>query len=288
MLPIYALSARPLETDEEGRVVEELRCLHCGYLLKMSQRSATCPECAIPVGRSRYGAAIRLSDPKWVLAVHKGARTLLVGFAGMAGAVLVVTILRLTMGLPARASSVLVGLFVSVVAKGLAQVTIRDRLLRERFLSLRRIARLSEWIVGGVSAALFLYLWHSRSITIVMLLALFLILGISGCIVLLLLYLRRIAFRVPDASLARHFLIIATAFLAYALLFAGIASIVFRLALQSAPAAITPAPPLPPLLQAALIISIQFPLALFSGWIAVTLWRLRRDLLPVLEIHSLA
>jgi hypothetical protein len=49
--------AQPLRTDGAGRVIEPIRCLHCGYLLTGLLADAACPECGTSIGCRMDGLA---------------------------------------------------------------------------------------------------------------------------------------------------------------------------------------------------------------------------------------
>jgi hypothetical protein len=52
--------------DAGGRVAEDLACIQCGYNLRTLHREAKCPECGMAVGRSLLGNCLQYCDPKWL------------------------------------------------------------------------------------------------------------------------------------------------------------------------------------------------------------------------------
>lgn len=65
--------------DEHGAISLDLHCRLCGYNLRGLQSDGRCPECGTPVGRSTYGDLLRYSDPNWLAKLGRGANLVLWG-----------------------------------------------------------------------------------------------------------------------------------------------------------------------------------------------------------------
>lgn len=56
----------PIQFDETGRIGEDLSCIQCMYNLRGMEPHAKCPECGLAVERSMQGDRIRFQNPLWL------------------------------------------------------------------------------------------------------------------------------------------------------------------------------------------------------------------------------
>ena len=63
----------PGVVDAGGRVVAEVPCRRCSYVLRGLHVNARCPECGAPVGVAVHGPLLRYGDPQWVRNLSRGA-----------------------------------------------------------------------------------------------------------------------------------------------------------------------------------------------------------------------
>ncbi|MBI1338202.1 MAG: hypothetical protein GC164_14755 [Phycisphaera sp.] len=70
--------------DDAGFIVDEVPCLACGYNLRGTNLNGRCPECGTAVGRSAHGDLLLYCEPTWVSQLAKGMNfvlvSILVGF----------------------------------------------------------------------------------------------------------------------------------------------------------------------------------------------------------------
>ncbi len=78
--PRAATDAPQVALDEAGRIANDLSCRRCGYNLRGLNQEAACPECATAIGRSIHGDLLRFCDPAWVDRLAKGSRWIISGF----------------------------------------------------------------------------------------------------------------------------------------------------------------------------------------------------------------
>ncbi len=62
-----------LPLDAAGRLVEELPCLTCGYLLRGRRLDESCPECGSDVSASAHDDLLRYASRPWLGKLHRGA-----------------------------------------------------------------------------------------------------------------------------------------------------------------------------------------------------------------------
>jgi hypothetical protein len=58
--------------ESDGRVSGDLACLRCGYNLRTLLAAGRCPECGTAVGKSLQDDRLRFCDPDWLARVSKG------------------------------------------------------------------------------------------------------------------------------------------------------------------------------------------------------------------------
>lgn len=57
---------------QDGVIVVDLACKHCGYNLRTRGANDVCPECATAVSRSLRGNELEWADPDWLRNLHRG------------------------------------------------------------------------------------------------------------------------------------------------------------------------------------------------------------------------
>jgi len=67
--------------DPNGNLVADISCRRCAYNLRGLNQASCCPECNTPVAVSIQGDLLRFADPDWLATLAKGARFLLWGLA---------------------------------------------------------------------------------------------------------------------------------------------------------------------------------------------------------------
>lgn len=62
--------------DEHGRLSAEVTCRQCGYNLNGLSPTGMCPECGLEIGKSLQTDRLSFADPRWVDTLAKGAKLL--------------------------------------------------------------------------------------------------------------------------------------------------------------------------------------------------------------------
>jgi hypothetical protein len=67
--------------DASGTIVVDVVCRRCGYNVRGLKLDGRCPECGTPIGLSVSGDLLRFADPGWVEKLALGTRCILWGLA---------------------------------------------------------------------------------------------------------------------------------------------------------------------------------------------------------------
>lgn len=212
-LPPYDGDGDPFDqyVADMTAIDENITCITCGYMIRGIDPQGDCPECGTPVNRSLHGDLLRFRDPRWLQLLARGMMCLLLWFALsivlMVGGFMVAMIM--TINDPMRDPSTL-WLLILVLplnvlgALGTWWLTEPDP-SRDFEASPFNARMLARWTIllsiifgaaGGVIDEAQPY-WAPA----VILSATASILAVFGGFVLLV-YLRQLALRVPDISLA--------------------------------------------------------------------------------------
>lgn len=255
--------------DKEGRVGSDLACVGCGYNLRGLSLGGRCPECSIAISRSARGDLLRFSNPEWLDQLASGMTWIL-------GSIPVGLLCVFLSGVLSSSASFLLSqnlipAFGSFV--GCWMLTIPEPAADEKpgQLTLRQLVRIlaATSLVSGAKG-LVPYLGSGPLATFA---------DFTSVVVWItsyfaeLLYLRRLALRIPDPRLAHHTRIIMWGATTLSILF-YIGDSAFRslgaAMPSSAPAAVSiPASPTPSLGNWAAIVSAGCLLGLVAMVLAI-------------------
>jgi hypothetical protein len=198
-------------------VTYDLPCRKCAYNLRGLSLDGRCPECGAAVGLSTYGDLLRYSDPAWVFKLQRGATFILNGIAVIVIGMILIVLLVIggvvtTRGGGQGGSQELLGSLVSILGYGL--IVAGSWLLTEpdpsgigedQYGTSRKIIRIT--LAMGVLNALLDFGVRVAPpppavfITFQVLAFVFGIAGLVGAFAQLQ-YLKKLALRIPDDSLA--------------------------------------------------------------------------------------
>ncbi|HVP13850.1 MAG TPA: hypothetical protein VMV94_21935 [Phycisphaerae bacterium] len=206
--------------DAEDRVAEDLACIQCGYNLRTLHREAKCPECGLAVGRSLRGDWLKYSDPAWLKQVTRGLSVVV----GTNLVVILCTLISAICDIGGRVSRSDLGdvaelafgltLLIGVVGSmgGLWLFTAPEpnhtRLASEQHL--RRVVRILACVTSGMMLTAMLFDRRSPATPVLRPAAALLALT---CFAALLIYIRRLALRIPSREEASRAIVLLISFL---------------------------------------------------------------------------
>lgn len=189
-------------------VTSDLACCHCGYNLKTLRRDGKCPECGIDVQLSLRGDLLQYSDPAWLEDLTRGLRLMVLvvkAFLGSMLAFLILTgVLSFTRFDP-RHHWLLSGVTMSALALlaigwavGLLWFTrpepnylgMRSLSFVQRFIRASAVATVAACVVASYSTTQPVPLPWLTSLAVGAI--------ASSCGLAVLIYIRRLAQRIPD------------------------------------------------------------------------------------------
>ena len=149
----------PVSLNDEGPITVDLQCVSCGYNLRGLSPDRMCPECGVPVGRSRYGNLLQYSNPDWIEQLASGMKWLVAGIvlslSAVIVAILLVMIFRSLVATrrTGRPTLTLVRLLISVVNLiGCWKLTTPDPAATVEGITARQLVRVL--LIGGLAAGL--------------------------------------------------------------------------------------------------------------------------------------
>ena len=199
--------------DAEGRVVKDLACIQCGYNLRTLHRDAKCPECGVVVGRSVRGDWLRYADPAWLGNISAGLAWIVRAIVLFLLFMVFALVTALVAGAVGGKGGTVIGIVMSVVLElamlvaviggvgGLWAFTTPEPspIGPASDLDPRRLVRLSG-CAGLIAILAMLSFGESSSGPVLRPIAALLLL--AWCAVVLI-YVRRLALRIPDHGKAR-------------------------------------------------------------------------------------
>lgn len=202
--------SKVLPLDDDGAINSDLPCLSCGYNLRGLDPNGVCPECGIEVGRSQYGSQLVYCSPEWVDKLADGIGWILLSLA----ASLLLTPMLTILGSLAGGDTEVIMDYIAKLAAGLPAVygywlfttPEPQRLHGTDGIDLRtglRVLAIASLVSDmGTVGAEQLDAWVAATF-----------LGTSmlvdlGAMIAFFVYARRLVERVPDAGLARQFVIV--------------------------------------------------------------------------------
>lgn len=290
-------AVNPIPVAAPGPVQMDVECRKCGYNLRGLDGLGRCPECGTPVGLSIQGDLLRFADPQWLRTLAKGLNLILWGilanFVAAAGGGV---ILLMTGNSFLQGAIGLIGSLVSFYGTWFFTEPDPSGLGEAQYVNSRKFVRiaLGVGLLGGVLTLVReAVAGYNLGLILAILMGLAVLVGMAGEFARLL-YLRRLALRVPDQKIAGRARGLAWAFpITYALVVVG-GSIMAFLAtrLFAAPGA-APGPataPAPPAWMSTVMATGGCTIAVLSLVLLILLlmwlrlqYRMRRVLLEQVE-----
>ncbi len=209
----YESSIQRVPTDEYGNIAAELPCIACGYNLYSLNTETVCPECGMAVGRSVMGDYLKYCNPNWVSKLATGTNLVVLG-------IVVIFLAAFLGGAMVSASNSRGGAAGAAIIMLIAIIVGRLLLVIGYFILTAReptkasgdtVARLlARWCLFGSFLVEVFNQVAAMQVTGLSGLRLLGIMAIVGSVLqlvglfALLVYLRQLARRVPDASLVTN------------------------------------------------------------------------------------
>lgn len=194
------MASEPLRAIEQ-----DIACIHCGYNLRALYPDGRCPECGAAIGESLRGDLLKFADAGWLERLAFGIRLKLLNIvlamlAGVSGMVLINLF-------PQSAEVIQYFLSVGGGAMGLwasyAITTQEPRIsLQEDPVSLRRAIRTCAAVALLAALLPMVRMGGSMDMVLTLVVVLCSVVGYGGALGELI-YLSRLALRIPDEPLAR-------------------------------------------------------------------------------------
>ena len=227
-----------------GIVVIDISCRKCAYNLRGLPVESNCPECGTAVGASFKSDLLRFSDPEWLDVLRKGANATIVGVSVvvLGSVMLIIASAAGSTAVPRLASGfiLLVGYILVIRGTWLLASPDPSGVGEDQYQFYRRIFRGSLLI--GAAYLLVPTLLGTRILPQVVGNVLGVVIGLpanlaifTAC-VLQVLYLRKLAMRIPDEPLAKRAAYLVPAFAGTAGAF-GIVGGLIPLAFEGVPVA---------------------------------------------------
>ena len=279
---------RSLRLDDQGRIDQDLLCRACDYNLRGLHESADCPECSTPIARSARLDLLRFSDPSWLTRLSRGMLLIIIGrLAGiiggtlLGGLIVVLPMTGVTPGTILAASTVITAIFLLIAVAGVWLGTTPEpgRPEPDGRVTVRRTAR---WCVmaqvlsgpmqmaGGGPGGFALAAPVPTMLVVGLMLGIVTFTGEAAGLV----YLRRLAVRIPAPKLARSTKIVTWGYLSCQV----VAVVVTAVLLAVMPGmAATGVPPTPgtPLAMGIAGCGVGVGALVFGIWLLVLLFRYR-------------
>ena len=216
--PLPTAGRREVEYDEAGRIAEDIPCRRCGYNLRGLDPRSACPECSTAVGRSIHGDLLQFCDPSWLERVARGLRLIIIGILADIGFGIVsvgVIAAFTTPNVAPRVAAAAISAGISLImVLGVWLLTTPDpgQPPGEPSLSARRLARwcMTAQVAGAPLQMIGNVGWGNPMTALTLSLAITMAAAMAlGIVVLVgnaagLIYLRKLALRIPGPSLARQ------------------------------------------------------------------------------------
>jgi len=208
-----AVEYTPPSLTEATVVSVDTPCKKCQYNLRSLSVEGRCPECGTPVGLSIKGDLLRYSVPTWLRTLRRGVICIIAGLAVGTGALVLVSVLRYR-GWPVSLVW-LASWVISYLGSWFLTMPDPGGLGEDQYGTSRKIIRIT--LLFGVFSHLANYAERAAAAlpgayTVIQVFnAVSMIVSVVGQIAMLN-YLRKLALRIPDESIAKR-----AGFLSYAI-----------------------------------------------------------------------
>ncbi len=194
------MSTEPLTASPaDDEIARDVPCLQCGYNLRGLTSFHTCPECGLTVARSLRGDRLCFADPRWVRRLARGA-----GWCAWGGIIsTLAAFFRHDVLVGFSGSLALIGDMVALRGIWLLTTDPQPDPAVHTDRSFGRRLRLVGVLNIAISLAAIVFWWFSNIVLIVGTQGLSQLLNLAVTLMLCI-WLRRLALRLPDRKLARR------------------------------------------------------------------------------------